>query len=102
VQGHAQQNGEQLNNVLKTLHGYYFRNGNTTDDQIFLNISNKSEFISYFVLFQLGNGGEVSKYLQKLPSDILDSEEIKFALQVWCAIRTENYIKVLIIIISID
>ena len=23
--GHAQQNGEQLNNLLKTLHGYYFR-----------------------------------------------------------------------------
>lgn len=25
VGGHAQQNGEQLNNLLKTLHGYYFR-----------------------------------------------------------------------------
>ncbi len=47
--GHAQQNGEQLNNLLKTLHGYYFRSHGQS-----LNTANRAEFVGYFIIFQLG------------------------------------------------
>ena len=103
VSGHAQQNGEQLNNLLKTLHGYYFRpnnnngdsngNSNGENENNKVDMRHKSEFICYFILFQLGNLGEVSKYLQKLPRDVLGSKEILFALKVWGALGTGNYAK---------
>ncbi len=64
--GHAQQNGEQLNNLLKTLHGYYFRthtfrtanaasggsSGGGSGSE--LHMPNKAEFVCYFIIFQLG------------------------------------------------
>lgn len=61
--GHGQQNGESLNNLLKTLHGYYFRSrttvaraGTTTAAPTAVApfaMPNKAEFVCYFVLFQL-------------------------------------------------
>ena len=48
---------------------------------------NKAEFIGYFILFQLGNGGEVAKYLQRLPHELLNTSEIKFATNVWSSLR---------------
>lgn len=39
----------------------------------------------------IGNGGEVSKYLQQLPDDVLQSPEIRFALDIWASLKTENY-----------
>jgi hypothetical protein len=54
---------------------------------------NKAEFVCYFVLFQLGNGGEVSKYLQQLPDDVLNSPAVRFAVEVWGALKTHNYAK---------
>lgn len=94
VGGHAQQNGEQLNNLLKTLHGYYFRARTFKTDQSSadsLHMPNKAEFVGYFIIFQLGNGGEVSKYLQQLPEEVLNSEPIKFTLLIWSSLKTENY-----------
>jgi hypothetical protein len=52
---------------------------------------NQCEFLGYFVIFQIGNGGEVTKYLQRLPVSVLKSKELTFSIAVWKAIRTENY-----------
>ena len=56
VDDHAQQNGEQLNNVLKTLLEYY-RSGSSHH----ISKPNEAEFTAYFILGQLTNGGEVNK-----------------------------------------
>lgn len=56
-----------------------------------MDMPNKAEFVSYFVTFQLGNGGEVAKHLQQLPSDILKSPEVSFVVQVWGSLKTEDY-----------
>lgn len=98
--GHAQQNGEQLNNLLKTLHGCYLRAQEVGQgpspalpsaerpphcpclcvclclsvcEQAGLRsvLCHRAEFVGYFVLFQLGNGGEVAKFLQKLDKALL-------------------------------
>ena len=45
------------------------------------------------MLFQLGNEGEVAKYLQTLPSHVLQSSEVRFVVAVWGALRTANYSK---------
>ena len=86
---HFQQNGEQLNNLIKTLDGYYtnasFRA--TTD------MPNRGEFVAYFIIFQLGNGGEVTKYLQQIRSDLLETSQVQFAIQVGAALKTENTAK---------
>eukprot|EP01038_Epipyxis_sp_PR26KG_P007816 gene7816-10618_t len=87
ITGHAQQNAERLNDFLKTLQDLYFRSGKH------LPTPNKAEFISYFVIIQLGNRGEVSKFLQKLSNEVLNSPELRFALEVWGALKTENYAK---------
>ena len=86
--GHAQQNGEQLNNLLKTLDGFY-----KNDAMIAAGVpmSNRSEFIGYFIIFQLGNKGEVSKYLQQLDDDVLNSPEVQFAIKIWCSLKNNNY-----------
>eukprot|EP01036_Dinobryon_divergens_P024692 gene24692-33163_t len=68
VAGHAQQNGEQLNNLLKTLHGCYLRAQEAGLRSV---LAHRAEFVGYFVLFQLGNGGEVAKFLQKLDKTLL-------------------------------
>lgn len=33
----------------------------------------------------------MSKYLQQLPDDVLQSPEIRFALDIWSSLKTENY-----------
>lgn len=91
VHGHAQQNGEQLNNLLKTLHDFYLRPVSSSSSNPSLRKLNQGEFIGYFIIFQIGNGGEVTKYLQRLPPSVLQIAEIRFAISVWSAIRTENY-----------
>ena len=47
--GHSQQNGEQLNNLLKTLDGYY----NNAALKGVTDMPNKGEFIGYFIIFQV-------------------------------------------------
>jgi germinal-center associated nuclear protein len=42
-------------------------------------------------LSQLGNGGEVAKFLQQQSADILATPEVQFAIKVWRALKTENY-----------
>ncbi|RYH31615.1 hypothetical protein EON65_02240 [archaeon] len=76
----------KLNNLLKTLQGCYFRPGVPADVA-----QNAGEFIGYFIIFQVGNSGEVAKHLQRLPRGLLDLREVQFAVDVWAAIRTENY-----------
>jgi hypothetical protein len=93
VSGHAQQNGEQLNNLLKSLQSFYFRPQaqNKSQEQSYLQWENVGEFVGYFLLFQLGNCGEVSKHLARLPRDLLLRKEVQFAAHVWAAVRTGNY-----------
>lgn len=81
-----------MNNLLKTLHGYYFKDL-SSNCNVPLTKLNQCEFIGYFVLNQIGNGGEVTKYLQRLPLPILQSKELTFAIAVWTAIRSNNYAK---------
>lgn len=81
-----------MNNLLKTLHGYYFKDL-SSNCNVPLTKVNQCEFIGYFVLNQIGNGGEVTKYLQRLPLPILQSKELTFAISVWTAIRSNNYAK---------
>ena len=56
VEDHAQQNGEQLNNVFKTLLQFYVSPASLGFEK-----PNRAEFTSYFLLGQLGNTGEVAK-----------------------------------------
>lgn len=86
------------------MHGFYFRasnnNGNNnagayspirTSDDIVLTKANQAEFIAYFLLFQIGNRGEVTRYLLQIPESILSTPEMKFAIAVWTSIRTNNF-----------
>ena len=92
--GHAQQNEEQLNNLFKTLKGYY---SSPILRQTYPNcLRNQGEFLGYFILMQLGNGGEVNIFLQQLLAgdaggDILSSPDVQFAVQVWLALKTNNF-----------
>lgn len=45
-------------------------------------IPNEGELRSYYVLYQLDNGGEVEKYLQKLHPDALNHPSMQFAIKV--------------------
>ena len=40
---------------------------------------------------QLGNGGEVTKFLQQLEPAVLASPDVQFAVHVWCALKTDNF-----------
>ena len=77
-----------MNNLLKTLDGYY--NSSTLQH---VGMPNKGEFVGYFIIFQLGNGGEVTKYLQQVKTDVLASVQVQFALRVWASLKTENSAK---------
>ena len=63
---------------------------------------NKGEFVGYFIIFQLGNGGEVTKYLQQVNSDVLESVQVQFALRVWASLKTENSAKFFKLLRSAD
>lgn len=56
--GHGQQNGESLNNIFKTLVTLYSIAEHCADDGP-LHTPNKGELVGYFILFQIGNKGEV-------------------------------------------
>jgi chemotaxis protein histidine kinase CheA len=88
VEDHAQQNGEQLNNVFKTLLQYYVSPAGLDFPK-----PNRAEFTSYFLLGQLGNTGEVAKFLRNpsIPSDVLRSPEIAFVMQVWGSLKTDDF-----------
>lgn len=45
-------------------------------------IPNEGELRSYYVLYQLDNGGEVEKYLQKLHPNALNHPSMQFAIKV--------------------
>jgi SAC3/GANP family len=51
---------------------------------------------------QLGNGGEVTKYLQQVKADVLSSPQVQFALKVWSALKTENFAKFFRLLRSAD
>jgi hypothetical protein len=95
--GHAHQNAERLNDFFKTLMGFYFNSQQQqqqqNQQQNTLQIPNKNEFVAYYILIQLGNRGEVTKFLQRLPSSVINSPEICFVLKIWGALKTENYAK---------
>ena len=42
---------------------------------------------------QLGNGGEVTKYLQQIKDEELGSTQVQFAIKVWAALKSENTVK---------
>lgn len=58
--GHGQQNGESLNNIFKTLVSLYSL-GESCSDGGPIESPNKGEFIGYFIIFQIGNKGEVTR-----------------------------------------
>eukprot|EP01039_Chlorochromonas_danica_P010720 gene10720-11901_t len=108
VAGHGQQNGEQLNNILKTLQAFYFQQVVSDDSSsspshgsgvgtggsdLLQRWPHCGEFVGYFLLFQVGNQGEVAKHLARLPACVLGSSEVQFAKQVWLSIRTGNYMQ---------
>ena len=71
-------NGEQLNNVFKTLLQYYVSPASLVFEK-----PNRAEFTSYFLLGQLGNvgSGKVS-LVCGIPQEILRSPQIVFAMDV--------------------
>lgn len=97
---HSYTNNEQLNKLMKTLNELYdeahlreirLQQGkileNTGDDDDdeksnLVPIPNEGELRSYYVLYQLDNGGEVEKYLQKLHPDALNHPSMQFAIKV--------------------
>ena len=86
LENHAEQNKEQMNNVFKTLIGYYTgAAGQHVPKQ------NRAEFTAYYLFGQLGNKGEVTKYLRTVPRDVLASAEFAFLLEVWGAYRRADY-----------
>jgi hypothetical protein len=52
---------------------------------------NKGEFVGYYIIFQLGNGGEVTKYLQQVHEEVLKNPEVQFAIKVWSALKYDHY-----------
>ena len=88
VEDHAQQNGEQLNNVFKTLLQYY-----VSPAALAFAKPNRAEFTSYFLLGQLGNTGEVAKFLRSacIPQEVLGSPQIAFVMDVWGALKTDDF-----------
>jgi hypothetical protein len=50
-------------------------------------------FIFSYIYIQLGNGGEVTKYLQNVPTDVLSSPQVQFAVKIWGALKMENFAK---------
>lgn len=74
-----------MNNLFKTLNEYY------KDPSLQYCTPNKAEFISYYLIMQLGNAGEVAKELRQLPRDIINSDKIKFVTKLWAVIKTGDY-----------
>jgi hypothetical protein len=91
--GHAQQNLESMNNLLKTLDGYY---RNVALLQLPENkqlVRNQAEFAAYYLLVQLANTGVCSKFLQTLPVHVLKHAHIQLVLKVRRALKQYNYVE---------
>lgn len=84
--GHHQQNEELMNNIFKTLSGIY------EDESLsHLEMPNKAEFVSYFVLLQLGNSGESMKLMQKQKKYILETDKMRFAAKALSSFKRHDY-----------
>ena len=59
----------------------------------FLSLSSFPSSLHISPLTQLGNGGEVTKYLQQVEESALSSPQVQFALKVWGALKTDDYAK---------
>ena len=112
VSQHKQQNGEQLFRLIKSLNEFYEKSRNIGNkyqfDPMYTNtgagaggpspavenydmLLNESEFASYFILYQIDNGKEVPVFIRGLQSDVLQSEDVQFAIKVWTARKTLDY-----------
>jgi hypothetical protein len=74
-----------MNNLFKTLNEYY------KDPSLQNCTPNKAEFISYYLIMQLGNAGEVAKELRQLSREIINSDKIRFVTKLWAVIKTGDY-----------
>ena len=84
--GHLQQNRESTNKLFKTLLECY------KDTKLaHVPMPNKAEFVAYYLLEQMGNGGEVAKLMRQLSFDVRSSEKVKFAAEVWAAWKMKDY-----------
>ena len=79
-EGHLQQNRESTNKLFKTLLECY------VDPKLaHVPMPHKAEFISYYLLEQMGNGGEVAKLMRQLSHEVRSSSKIRFVAEVWAA-----------------
>lgn len=81
-------NDENLTKSLQTLKYMY-------DDLKVKNIKcpNEAEFRAYVILLNLNDSGNFLWEIKRLEKDILDSQEIRFALEVYFAVSLNNYVK---------
>ncbi|XP_030758644.1 uncharacterized protein LOC115884268 [Sitophilus oryzae] len=80
-------NDENLTKCLQTLK-YMYNDLHLKGEKC----SNEAEFRAYVILLNLSDGNFMWE-VQKLPEDIQKSPEIRFALQVYSAADTHNYVK---------
>jgi hypothetical protein len=81
-----EQNRQQVNKFLKSLMGLYKH-----PDLANVKAPNRSEFISYYILSQLGNPMEVKLLLRQQPSYILKSNQLTFCATVAGAMANRDY-----------
>ncbi|EFC50016.1 SAC/GANP domain-containing protein [Naegleria gruberi] len=82
------QNLELMSKWLKSLQELYFElrsNG--------IECPNESEFTAYYILVKITSDQEVAKCLRNLPSKVSKSPEVLFALKVYGAFSTKNYVR---------
>jgi len=81
-------NDENLTKSLQTLKYMY-------DDLKAKNIKcpNEAEFRAYVVLLNLNESGNFLWEIKRLEKDILNSQEVRFALDVYFAVALNNYVK---------
>lgn len=81
-------NDENLTKSLQTLKYMY-------DDLKVRNIKcpNEAEFRAYVILLNLNESGNFLWEIKRLEKDILNSQEIRFALEVYFAVSLSNYVK---------
>ena len=82
-----------MNNIFKTLLTFYTRAEATANTTDVVQKGNQAEFTAYFILFQIGNHGEVSRMMHRLSSDLLRKKEIIFAIDVYTAIERVDYVR---------
>ncbi|TYZ66413.1 hypothetical protein PybrP1_001309 [[Pythium] brassicae (nom. inval.)] len=87
----AQQNMEQLGQTLKSLNELYDESRNVGDPGFLSPF--EPEFRAYFILCALDNGRglDVLKFVKGLHRSVVDSPQVKFAMQVFVARHTSDY-----------